>query len=80
MMVAFYWEKAAHSAYNMFSKYKYLILNLVFSNLGFWSGDFFQIAPFPDHCLHVTFYTVQYIFVLCSNGKKKKKKKNVDKQ
>ena len=36
--VATYWETAAHSAYNMFSKY--LIVNLVFSHLGFWSGDF----------------------------------------
>ena len=35
----------------MFSEYKYLIVNLVFSHLGFWSGDFFLIAPFPDHCL-----------------------------
>ena len=22
-----------------------------FSHFGFWSGDFFLIAPFPDHCL-----------------------------
>ena len=28
-MVA-YWEIAAHSAYDMFSKYRYLIVNLVF--------------------------------------------------
>ena len=28
--VAAYWEIAAHSAYEMFSKYKYLIVNLVF--------------------------------------------------
>ena len=24
-----------------------------FSHLGFWSGNFFLIAPFPDHCLLV---------------------------
>ena len=55
--MAGYWEKAAHSAYNMFSKYKYLIVNLVFSYLGFWSGNIFLIAPFPDHCLLVPFPT-----------------------
>ena len=27
--MATYWEIAAHSAYDMFSKYKYLIVNLV---------------------------------------------------
>ena len=44
--MAAYWEIAAHSAYDMPSKYKCLIVNLVFSRLGFWSGDFFLIAPF----------------------------------
>ena len=34
---------AAHSAYD-----KYLIVSLVFSHLGFWSGNLFLIAPFPD--------------------------------
>ena len=38
----------AHSAYEMFSWYKYLIVNLVFSHLGFWSGNLFLIASFPD--------------------------------
>ena len=47
---------AAHSAYDMFSWYKYLIVNLVFSHLGFWSGNLFLIAPFPDLCLLVPFY------------------------
>ena len=28
--MAAYWEIAAHSAYDMFSKYKYLIVNLYF--------------------------------------------------
>ena len=28
--VATYWKIAAHSAHDMFSKYKYLIVNLVF--------------------------------------------------
>ena len=39
---------AAHSAYDMFSWCKYLIVNLVFSHLGFWSGNLFLIAPFLD--------------------------------
>ena len=47
---------AAHSAYEMFSWYKYLIVSLVFSHLGFWSGSLFLIAPFPDLCLLVLFY------------------------
>ena len=39
----------------MFKWYKYLIVNLVFSNLVFWSGNRFLIAPFPDRCLLVPF-------------------------
>ena len=50
---------AAHSAYGMFSWYKYLIVNLVFSHLGFWSGNLFLIAPFPDLCLLIPFYSVK---------------------
>ena len=46
--MAAYWEKAAHSANDMFFKYKYLIVNLGFAHLGFWSGDFFLITSFPD--------------------------------
>ena len=46
---------AAHSAYDMFSWYKHLIVSLVFSHLGFWSGNLFLIAPFPDLCLLVPF-------------------------
>ena len=40
----------------MFSWYKYLIVSLVFSHFGFWSGNLFLIAPFPDLCLLVPFY------------------------
>ena len=39
---------AAHSAYDMFHG-----VSLVFSHLGFWSGNLFLIAPFPDLCLLV---------------------------
>ena len=38
-----------------FYSYKYLVVNLVFSHLGFWSGNLFLIAPFPDRCLLVFF-------------------------
>ena len=37
-------------------QYKYLIVNLFFSHFGFWSGNLFLIAPFPDLCLLVLFY------------------------
>ena len=40
----------------MFSWYQYLIVSLVFSHLGFWSGNLFLIAPFPDLCLLVPFH------------------------
>ena len=33
-----------------------MIVNLVFSHLGFWSGNLFLIALFPDLCLLVPFY------------------------
>ena len=49
------WEIVAHSASDMFSKYSYLIVNLVVSHLGIWSVNFLLIAPFPDHCLLVLF-------------------------
>ena len=49
---------AAHSAYEMFSWYKYLIVSLVFSHLVFLSGNHFLIAPFPDLCLLVPFYNI----------------------
>ena len=49
---------AAHSAYEMFSWYKYLIVSLFFSHLGFWSGSLFLIAPFPDLCLLVLFLSI----------------------
>ena len=48
-MTAF-WEIAAHSAYDMLYKY------MVFSNLGFWSGNFILIATFPDRCPLVPLY------------------------
>ena len=35
--MAAYWETAAHSAYDMFSKFKYLIVNLVFRFLEYFT-------------------------------------------
>ena len=40
----------------MFSKRRCLIVGLGFSHLGFWNGNFFLIAPFPDHSQLVPFY------------------------
>ena len=37
----------------MFSWYKYLIVSLIFSNLGFWSGNISLIANFSECCLLV---------------------------
>ena len=62
--MATYWEIAAHSAFEMFSWYKYLIVGLVFSRLGFWSGNLFLIAPFPDLCLLVPFDLKLYIMII----------------
>ena len=58
---------AAHSAYEMFSWYKYLIVSLVFSHLGFWSGSPFLIAPFPDLCLLVLFklHVIPFFAMTC---------------
>ena len=46
---------AVHSAYDMFSWYKYLIVNLVFPTSVFGVGIFFLIALFPDLCPFVPF-------------------------
>ena len=60
----------------MFSLYKYLIVSLVFSHLGFWSGNLFLIAPFPDLCLLVPFclifaylYLFRHSIILLNNAK-----------
>ena len=55
---------AAHSAYDMFHGIKYLIVSLVFSHLGFRSGNLFLIAPFPDLCLLVPFYYVCFVCLM----------------
>ena len=53
--MATYWENSCSFGLRYVSWYKYLIVSLVFSHLGFWSGNLFLIAPFPDLCLLVSF-------------------------
>ena len=60
-------KMAANSACNMFSYCGCLIVNLVFSHLGFWSGNFFLIAPFSDHCLRLLFFSIGTVYHLASN-------------
>ena len=54
--MATYWENSCSFGLRYVSWYKYLIVSLVFSHLGFWSGNLFLSAPFPDLCLLVPFY------------------------
>ena len=54
--MATYWENSCSFGLRYVSWYKYLIVSLVFSHLGFWSGNLFLIAPFPDLCLLVPFH------------------------
>ena len=49
--MATYWENSCSFGLRYVSWYKYLIVSLVFSHLGFWNGNLFLIAPFPDLCL-----------------------------
>ena len=65
--MATYWENSCSFGLRYVSWYKYLIVGLVFSHLGFWSGNLFLIAPFPDLCLLVPFQ----IFSLISKDQKK---------
>ena len=69
--MATYWENSCSFGLRYVSWYKYLIVSLVFSHLGFWSGNLFLVAPFPDLCLLVPFIQND----MGSQKKKKKKKK-----
>ena len=59
--MATYWENSCSFGLRFVSWYMYLIVSLVFSHLGFWSGNLFLIAPFPDLCLLVPSDSVLYI-------------------
>ena len=54
--MATYWEISCSFGLRYVSWCGYLIVSLVFSHLGFWSGNLFLIAPFPDLCLLVPFF------------------------
>ena len=56
--MATYWENSCSFGFRYVSWYKYLIVSLDFSHLGFWSGNLFLIAPFPDLCLLVPPYDI----------------------
>ena len=45
----------------MFLWYKYLVVSLVFSHLGFWSENLSLIAPFPDLCLLVPSFAPELV-------------------
>ena len=62
--MATYWENSCSFGLRYVSWYKYLIVSLVFSHLGFWSGNLFLIAPFPDLCLLVPFYKEDHYTLL----------------
>ena len=62
--MATYWENSCSFGLRYVSWYKYLIVSLVFSHLGFWSGNLFLIAPLPDLCLLVPFYICLFLMVL----------------
>ena len=60
--MATYWENSCSFGLRYVSWYKYLIVSLVFSHLGFWSGNLFLIAPFPDLCLLDRFMLLLHIY------------------
>ena len=59
---------AAHSAYEMFSWYKYLIVSCFFFPPCFWSGSLFLIAPFPDLYLLVLSFVLLHTTRALSTG------------
>ena len=74
--MATYWENSCSFGLRYVAWYECLIVSLVFSHLGFWSGNLFLIAPFPDLCLFVSFsvlYSLDrffiYTIVSCSSVK-----------
>ena len=70
--MATYWENSCSFGLRYVSWYKYLIVSLVFSHLGFWSGNLFLIAPFPDLCLLVPCFV--FVAVVKSSGETKTNK------
>ena len=60
--MATYWENSCSFGLRYVSWYKFLIVSLVFPHLGFWSGNLFLIAPFPELCLLEPFYSANDMF------------------
>ena len=52
--MAAYWEIATHSDHDMFSQYKYLIVNLFVFSPRVLECKFFLIAHCPDQCLLIS--------------------------
>ena len=52
---------AAHSAYYMFSWYRYLSVVLIIPNPRFMEWECLLIVPFPDHCLLVPSSVLSFI-------------------
>ena len=63
--MATYWGNSCSFDLRYVSWYKYLIVSLVFSHLGFWSENLFLIACFPDLCLLVPRYTMMDVVCSC---------------
>ena len=59
--MATYWENSCSFGLLYVSWYKCLIVSLVFSHLGFWSGNLFLNAPFPDLSLLVPFHSFSFL-------------------
>ena len=67
--MATYWENSCSLGLRYVSWYKYLIVGFVFSHLGFWSGNLFLIAPFPDLCLLVPSQRFDLQYYVTNNNK-----------
>ena len=76
--MATYWENSCSFGLRYVSWYKYLIVSLVFSHLGFWSGNLFLIAPFPDLCLLVPFLSLKNAYHQARRDALFTSEKNVD--
>ena len=50
-----YFYLCSHLAEDMFSLVEVPYFQFRFLHLGFWSGNYFLIVSFPDHCLLVLF-------------------------
>ena len=74
--MATYWENSCSFGLRYVSWYKYLIVGLVFSHLGFWSGNLFLIVPFPDLCLLVPFDSREKLIFLSNVSVLYKEKNN----